>query len=43
MKSWTCDEIDEYYKLRHIRKIINYVTMGIQVLIFLGLILELVR
>ena len=43
METWTCEEINEYYKLRQIRKTINYMTMGIQIFIFLGLILELVR
>ena len=43
METWTCDEIDKYYKLEQIRIIVNYVTMGPQVLIFIGLIVLLIR
>ena len=43
MKTWTCEEIDEYWKLVNIRKYINYVTMGAQILVFLGLFFELIR
>ena len=43
MQTWSCDEINQYYKLEWARIVINYVTMGPQVLLYLGLIFALVR
>ena len=43
MKTWTCEEIDEYWKLENIRLVINYLTMGTQILLFIVLIFILAK